>query len=207
MPDLIELPESACIASVVLTMTRAVGTTRSPFTFEESSFLWQGASWSLDFRLPPITDEAVAADWQAFGLLLEGSYGYFLMGNPAARLPRGVATGTPQVDGAGQDGTTLETKGWTPSTTGILKKGSMIQYGTGELARLHMLVADADSDAAGKASLEIRPALRYSPADSAPIVINDAKGVFRLSDNDFSWSVDPGKIWRFSFRATEVVNA
>lgn len=206
-PPLVTLPSSYCIGSVIMTLTRVVGLTESPYTLEEQTYRWPGERWSIDFRLPPITNRATASDWMAFGSKLEGKYGRFLIGDPAARLPRGVATGTPLVNGGGATGNTLPTDGWTNSVTGILLKGDYIQLGTGVNSRLHMITEDVNSNGSGEANLSIVPALRVSPADNAPIVVNNPRGLFRLVDNTFAWSVDPGPVYRFSFQATEVLNA
>lgn len=204
---LVTVPSSSCIASVVMTLKRVIGVTQSPFTLEDQSFKWPGEAWSIDFQMPPILNRRIAADWKAFGLALEGQYNRFLMGDPTARIPQGVATGTPQVNGINQTGNTLATKGWTNNINGILLKGDYIQLGTGESSKLHMLIEDANSDGSGNANLSIVPALRSSPSDSAPIVVNNPRGVFRLTNNSWSWSVNPGPVYRMSFQAVEVVSA
>jgi len=203
----LNLPDSACIASVVMALTRITGISKSPFTASEQMFKWPGEFWAVDFKLPTITSRVTASDWIAFGAKLEGRYGIILLGDPAARLPRGVATGSPLVDGVDQTGNTLNTKGWTAGVTGVLLKGDYIQLGSGSSARLHMITEDADSDGSGEAALSIVPALRTSPADEAVIVVNNAVGAFRLTSDEFSWSVEPGPRYRFSFSAIEVVNA
>lgn len=204
---LLNLPTSACFANIVLGLRRVVGETTSPFTLETQHFKWPGAQWFADVTMPPIKGRKVAADWIAFGLNLEGTYGTFLMGDPMAKKPRGVATGTPVVNGANQEGNTLVTSGWTSSITGILKKGDYIQIGSGTSSKLYMVTQDANSDGSGVANLNIQPALRTPPADGAAIITQNTVGLFRMVDNNFSWSVSPGDIYRFSFRAQEVVNA
>lgn len=206
-PPLVDLPESTCAANVIMSLTRAVAVTESPFTNEQQAFKWPGEYWQIEFRVPPTTSRDVAAEWKAFGAALEGQYGYFLCGDFSAKTPRGVATGTPLVDGGAQTGNTLTTKGWTPNITGILKKGDYFQLGTATGARLHMLIEDADTDGSGDSILTFVPALRSSPNDEDPLVIQEAKGLFRLMDNTFAWSVDPGNIHRFSFSAREVIVA
>lgn len=206
-PTLLELPDSSCIASVIMTLTRVTGVTISPFTLDEQKFKWPAEQWSIDFRLPVIVDRAIAAEWQAFGVLLEGKYNTFLMGAPGARLPRGSALGAPKIDGASQVGNSIITKDWTPNSTGVLLKGDYIQLGTGSSSRLHMVTNDVDSDGAGNATINLMPALRSSPVDSSDIVTSNARGVFRLVDDSFSWSIDPGPVYRMSFQALEVVNA
>lgn len=206
-PPLLDLPDSACIASVVMTLRRVVGMTSSPFTLEEQSFKWQGEQWQIEFTLPPITKRSVAADWQAFIAKLQGTYGRFLMGDPSARFPRGAASGSPVVNGGGQTGNVLQTDGWTASVTGILLKGDYIQIGTGTSSRLHMVTEDINSNVSGQANIALEPALRYSPSDNSAIIVNSPKGVFRMVDNSMSWSVSPGPVYRLSFQAVEVVNA
>lgn len=200
VPALIALPDT-CAASLVMSMTRVVEETTSPFTLEDQAFKWPGERWSISFAPPVLTSREIAAPWLAFGLAMEGKFNRFLYGDPLGKVPRGVATGTPLVDGGAATGNTLPTKGWTHSITGILKKGDYIQLGTGLSARLHMLIADANSDGAGKAVLNIVPALKSSPADNAAVIVQNARGCFKMTSNQFSWSVAPGPVYRVSFEA------
>lgn len=80
-----------------------------------------------------------------------------------------------EVDGAGQTGDTLATRNWPPGT--LLQAGHWISYGDG----MHMLLAPATPDAAGKASLWIEPPIRRSPADGAPVVVRNVTGLFKLT--------------------------
>lgn len=206
VPLLLELPTSACVASVTMTLRRVTGVTFSPFTLEEQSFKWPGEVWEIDFSMPPFTNRAIAADWQAFALRLQGRWNHFLMGDPSARAPRGVATGTPLVaTGVTTGSNILPTSGWVPNVTGILLKGDYIQVGSGSTSRLHMLVEDANSDGAGAALLNVEPAIKEAPSIGSAIVINNPRGVFRLKDDSYSWTVAPGPVYRLSFAATEVV--
>lgn len=89
---------------------------------------------------------------------------------------KGVATGTPLTNGAGQTGASLITDGWTNSTAGILLEGDIFTLAgiysvnpmsgasTGELQQFTVL-ADADSGAStGPATLSISPAIVASGA-------------------------------------------
>lgn len=119
----------------------------------------------------------------------------------------GVATGTPLVNGASQGTTyalakdswsqTMNTDGWTNSTTGILKKGDVFtiagvyavnpvsKESTGRL-QTFVVKADADSGAStGPAALTISPPIIASgayqtvtavPADNAPITVVSGTG-------------------------------
>ena len=102
----------------------------------------------------------VTADWmgltrvqfapiQAFVIAQRGQWDNFTMLLPGHKAPQGVATGTPLVNGAGQSGRALATKGWSASVTGILKAGDFIGL-TGQ-TKVYMVTADASSDAGGNA--------------------------------------------------------
>lgn len=119
----------------------------------------------------------------------------------------GVATGTPLVNGASQNVTwtaskdsytqTLNTDGWTNSTTGILKAGDIftisgvyavnpVTKATLPFLREFVVTADADSGAStGPAALTISPPIIISgaqqtcsaaPADNAPITVKGTGG-------------------------------
>lgn len=206
-PPLLTLPTSSCIASVVMTLTSTTAITQSPFSKDEQAFKYPGQVWSIDFRMPPIKSRAVAAEWRAFAAKLQGRWGRFYMGDPMGEVPRGSPSGTPVVDGSNNTGSTLATSGWTPNTADLLLMGDYVQIGTGTNARLHMITADVSSDSSGDAILSLAPNLRGSPADGTAIVTSNPVGIFRMADDSFSWSVEPGPIYRLSFQAVEVVNA
>lgn len=207
MSVLIDVPNSACVGSATMTLTRAIGTTTSPFTYEEQFFKWQGERWSIGFEMPTFTSRAVAGEWKAFALQLEGRFNRFLFGDPLGKIPLGSASGTPLVNGSGQDGNSLSTDGWTPDTDGLLRKGDYFQLGTGMSSKLYMVTKDVNSNGSGAATISFVPALRSSPTDNQAIITDNPRGVFRLADNSFSWSMAPGGLYRLSFQAEEVVNA
>lgn len=205
---LIALPDDARIATITMTLGYTTGIDASPFTKAEKSFQWPGQAWQADITIPPFNDRATASAWIAFGARLQGKWGRFYMPAPGFhRAPRGRPLGMPVVDGAGQTGTSLATRGWTPNAAGVLLAGDFIQIGTGISARLKMVTADVDADASGQAVIEIAPGIGSIPADGDGIVTDNPKGVFRLSEDSWSWSQAPGPVYRLSFSAVEVVNA
>lgn len=182
----------------------AVGITQSPFTGSQQIFEWPGAWWSAKVSLPPMV-RANAERWIAFMLALRGQSGTFLLGDPLGKTPRGIATGTPLVNGANQVGKSLTTDGWTASKTGILLAGDYIQLGSGLTQRIHKLVKDANSDGTGVAVFDIFPSLRESPADNAVITLASTAGVFRMTSNDPGWTVDLAKTYGIGFTAVEAL--
>ena len=101
--------------------------------------------------------------------------------------------------GASQTGRELLTDGWTPSASGVLKKGDWVQVGT----QLLRVSADVSADGSGEATIRFMPRLRSSPADNAPVVTSSPKGRFRLAEPVTARDVDMAKIHGISFRAVE----
>ena len=197
-------PTEIGIASIELSVTNAVAVSRSPFTFSQQVHSYAGQMWSASVSVPPLRKEYIEP-WVAFLVSLKGQAGTFLLGDPNNVTPRGVATGTPLVKGADQTGETLEIDGATISTTGWLKAGDYIQLGTASSATLHKVLVDADSDGSGNVTLEIWPGIRTAPADNAAVTVNDCKGVFRLSSNQQSWSINESSAYGLQFDAMEAI--
>lgn len=70
-----------------------------------------------------------AGKWVATLLKLNGRQGTFLFGDRIRATPLGSAGGSPLVDGGGQTGQSLVTKGWPLSTDGNLLAGDWLQIG------------------------------------------------------------------------------
>ncbi len=199
----VAMPSNTAIESVVLSMEFVNAISKSPFSLSTQVYDWGGMAWKIDASLP-IMKRDTAEEWIAFSLSLRGRKGTFLAGDPSGGTPRGVAGGTPLVNGAGQTGTTLNVDGCPLSTTNWLKKGDYFQLGTGASSRLYKLIADATTNGSGQVQLEFVPTLRGIPADNAALTITNAKGVFRMDSNVVPWTADSkDKIYRHSFTATE----
>lgn len=198
-------PDETRVQYLRISRSAAVGVSVSPFTMQQQVYEHQGQMWSLEFSLPPMRwNEADA--WIAWLLALNGRAGTFLMGDSSRASPRGSALGSPVVDGAGQSGSVLLTRGWTALQAGVLRAGDYLQLGTGSNTRLHAVLATADADASGEAALDIWPRLRTSPGDGEAIVVTHARGRWRLSSNEAGWQHDPGRITRgITIAATEAL--
>lgn len=122
---------------------------------------------------------------QAFLDGLHGAAGRFYYGDPyyLREGPQGPRGGTPLVDGAGQTGTSLATKGWSAATM-VLKKGDYVHFTNGDGGReLKRLTADATTDGSGDVTLAFEPPIRVAPDDEAAIEADAARGQFRLIDD------------------------
>jgi hypothetical protein len=201
---ILTMPDSFSQGSIVIGMERATGRSESPFTFEDDTFLWPGERWTIDVRMPPITDRRIAGEFIAFGLKLKGNFGRFLTGDPSAIKPLGTALGTPLVDGSGQQGDTLYTDGWLADQDELFLPGDYIQTGQGETARLYMVVDKASSDSNGKAALRIEPSIVTSPTDNSSIIINKPKGLFSLTSPIFDWNAEPLPKYDLQFQGVSI---
>ncbi len=151
----------------------------SPLSNDTQTRETPGARWVCSLSFEHLRRDEVAA-LEAFIVRLRGAVGRFTLWNHARETPRGVATGTPVVDGAANAGGTLATRGWTPSITNSLRAGDLI----GVNGELKQVVTDANSDANGKVTLTIEPPLRATPADGATITTVKPTATFRLLDDN-----------------------
>lgn len=200
----VTLPATPKPARVTLTQSSIVAITRSPFTGqaevqEHPGQLWQAEiAWDTLRRLE--AEPLIAAIMQ-----LKGQFGTFLLGDPLGAQPRGNPQGAPVVDGAGQTGNSLLTRGWTASAQGVLLAGDYIRLGSGATTRLHKVLIDASADGFGKATLDIWPRLREAPADAQSVITSNAQGVFRLASNDVVWPIRAPNIYSLSIAAIEAI--
>lgn len=193
------------IASIEVMETAAVASGTSPFTFQQEVQAHQGQLMSFRVTLIPMY-RAAAEEWIAFFRQLNGMEGTFLLYPYHAAIARGVATGSPAVDGDDQTGRVLATTGWSSSTSNILRKGDYISIGSGAATRLHAVMTDVDSDGSGDASLDIWPRLRETPDDEAAISVTNPKGIFRLTSNSAQHSISNALIYTgMSFTCREAM--
>ena len=200
-------PTQTGVAAVEFTATDVVSVSQSPFTFSQQVVRHAGARWSATISIPPVK-RSDSEYWNSFLLRLRGQFGTFLLGDPNGATPRGSAAsaaGTPVVNGASQTGNELAIDGLPASAVGYLRAGDYIQLGSAASARLYKVLEDVDSNASGQATLNLWPDLRSSPADGATVVVSNAKGVFRLSNNEAVWTINNAGFYSISFAAVEAL--
>jgi hypothetical protein len=196
-------PAEPAPAAMTIRARETVAQSRSPFSGKRQVYEHQGGMWQMEFTLPILT-EAEWREWSAFLVALRGVRGTFLMGDPVRSAPQGAGGGAPVVDGAGQTGLTLATRGW-PASTLVLKAGDYIQLGSASATHLHMLTADATSDAAGLVTLDLWPRLRTTPADGGLIVVSNTVGQWHLATNLNGWDYRPARLSEMSFKCVEAL--
>jgi len=185
-------PTTIGIESIELRAVNAVAISQSPFTFQQQVISHGGQKWEASVSIPPVRRD-LAAPWKAMLTALKGQTGTFLLGDPDYATPQGTVTSCVLTGSAGDETASVV-------MTGSLLAGDYIQLGTGSSSRLHQVLVDKT----GNGSLEIWPALRSDYTD-ASVTFNAAKGVFRLSGNMTSWSINNASAYSISFEAVESI--
>jgi hypothetical protein len=178
----------------------------SPFTRNVQRVLLSGARWAGNFNLPAM-NRAQMAEWQAFLLQLEGGVNTFYGFDPDGRTPRGQAAinpGTPLVNGGSQTGSSLVIDGAPANVTGWLLTGDYFTVNS----ELKMVTSPVNTDGSGNATINFKPALRSSPADNAPLTVQNATCLMTLADDQQTgWQGRSNRIGFYeplSFAAIEV---
>ncbi len=139
-------------------------------------------------------DGATRASLIAFLMKLNGQEHRFTCEDFSYRGYAGVGGGTPRVNGALQTGSSLIIDGCPLSTTGWLKAGDEFSVES----RLRILTADVNTDGAGNATLNFRPANGVSPNDNAliiagaPMQSGQPVGTWMLSSDYSDWTTPTG---------------
>lgn len=204
----LDLPATPKFNRFTLRRVPVVAVSKSPYTGQQQAYAFPGQWWEAEAGLPDMTRAEIGA-WRAFFAKLNGQEGTFLMGDPTAATPRGLAAsapGTPLVDGVhAARAQTLSIKGGPNSNAGWLLSGDYIQLGSGSTSRLHMVLADADTDGTGKTALTLWPRLRSALAGDEAVTVSNCRGVFRLSANETGDEARPFPFFMTSFTAIEAV--
>lgn len=195
-------PTSPGVESVTFKTSVSVGVKRNPFTYRTFTQEHTGQVWGASIKLPTMTREQAAA-WQSWIIALNGQRGTFLLGDPMAQQPQGVAQGIPQTDGVTLSGTQeINTQGWAASTPTILAAGDYMQIGQ----RLYRVLFSEDSDGSGKATFTIFPRIRETLPNATQIITVRPKGLFRLATNVIDiYSLRDSRFFDFSFDAVEAI--
>ena len=188
----LDTPTTIGIESIELRAVNAVATSQSPFTYKQQIISHGGQKWEAAVTIPSVHRDK-AAQWKAMLVGLKGQTGTFLLGDPDYATPQGTVSSCVLSGSAGS-----ETAGVV--MTGTLKAGDYIQLGSGRSSKLHQVLLDQDGDG----TLELWPSLR-SDYTSSTVTFNSPKGVFRLSTNVTSWSINNASTYGISFEAVEAV--
>lgn len=188
MPTLTYPALSMSPSSFMMQLKANTVTFRSPLNGAVQTGELPGAMWLGEIRYDSLS-EADRRTLHAWLSQLRGMAGRFYLWDMAHPKPRGVATGTPLVNGGSQTGATLVTDGWTASVTNILLPGDYFSV-NGELKRV---VSATNSNGTGQATITFEPPLRASPSDNAALTLVQPTFTAMLADDDQDqYLVTPG---------------
>ena len=194
----VALPTNITFASIDLRAVNAVAVSRSPFTFSTQVQNYSGQMWQADASLPPMKRDLAEA-WVSTLLSLRGQYGTFYLGDP---LNTSVA-------GLGGDATFLSVSGFAGDSTvsiladGTINAGTWFSLGTGINKRLYKVLQNVTTS---PSTAEIYPALRFDTTLTGGTAdLTSAQGVFRLSSNETSWSINEISSYGITLSAVEAL--
>jgi hypothetical protein len=196
-PTLTTIPRPAQLDWRLLSNTQKF---ESPLTKTIQTMELPGARWAASFTLENLPDDD-AAKLQSFLVKLRGQAGRFYMWNMARENPRGIATGTPLVNGASQSGITLAIDGCNPNITNWLLEGDYFEV-NGELK---MVTANCNTNESGQTAITFEPPLRSSPPDNAVITLTKPKCKMMLNDAEVSWNTRSPIITNIPISCIEVL--
>ena len=197
-------------------MSGSFPTNPAPSALKIQSYQPTRVSLSHNLRRSVRTNGAqrwvITADWvgltraqfapiQAFVLAQRGQWDTFSAALPAHKMPQGIATGTPLVNGANQQGRSLATRGWTANLSGVMKAGDFL--GISGQTKVYMVTTDANSDSTGSATLVIEPALLAIPSDNVNLAVRNVPFTLALGGDTLESAVAPGGIYNFSLQLVE----
>ena len=176
-------------------------TFQSPLTNAIQTSSRKGSLWKASLQFTNLTGDD-RREMQAFVVKLNGQQHRFTL-HDHSYTRRGAGGGTLLINGGTQSGTSLVCDGATASVNNYLRAGDYISFNN----ELHMVIADANSDASGNVTLSIAPPIRKTAANNTVVdYLTPVSGVFMLA-GPASWDTQPGIISSFTIEAVEDVLA
>lgn len=151
--------------------------------------------WEGQITFPPIVGTTNVNAWRSFIAKSRGAANDFQV--PVDPVAQSASTATPLVNGAGQQGRTLNTDGWPLSTT-VLQAGQYVTINN----QLLQLTESVTSNGSGVAVLTFEPPVRVSPADNAAIEYKNPYCLMYLVEEP-TLSVETGYVYSLSLNLRE----
>lgn len=161
-----------------------------------------GQRWGVKLSWGPMLRSSFAPIF-AFCIAQRGQFGSFQIVLPSPYdTPQGSWAGAaPRIDGAGQVGSTINLKNFTPSQSGVIKAGDFFKALD---SKVYMALADANSDGAGKvANLPIEPKLIVSPADNEAVSYTAVPFTMMLNGDLVEHPIEPPALFSYALDLTE----
>lgn len=180
---------TASPSSVAMALVGNTGLFPSPLIQSAQTIDRGGAKWRATLQFDNMTGNR-RGEVLAMIAQLRGQANRMRI-NVSDNPDRGVASGTPLVNGGGQTGNTLNIDG-VGSVTNWIRAGDYFSVVVNGEHELKMATADINSSA-GAATLQFEPPLRASPLNNAVINVggNTPEGVFMLEGVVAGWTSAP----------------
>lgn len=157
-----------------------------------TTILPQSAYWTAHVEYPTITGEGLFRPWRSALMRLQGRANAFRL--IAVEGPQQKMKMTVLVDGAGQQGYTLNTRGWIQNT--FLLDGMFVTIGED----LYQVVANTlPAPENGKLTISIMPQLPNGLADGVAVEVNLPWSLMNLASDQQGWTVDVGQQYSVAF--------
>lgn len=160
---ILALPTQPAPASMGTTLLTNKSIQISALGSDEQERQRKGSRYALTFQLPPMS-YSMSMAWD--DLNAEGDTVLMRVFQPgfSTGLP-----GTPRVNGANQQGMTLNVDGLTPGY--VVRKGQFLSIITGGRRFLYKAKADVTANGSGVAAIQLRTLLRYPPSENDVVEI------------------------------------
>lgn len=144
-------------------------------------------AWKASYVNMP---RSVFAPYGAVIAQMRGRYNVCTAVHPGLETPLGSGWGSPQSNGVNAIGSyTVTVKGLTAGQSPAVKAMDFIKF-SGH-SKVYMVVADANSDGSGHASLSIMPALYAATADGEVMTVNSVPFTVAATIDKPSWTAVP----------------
>ncbi len=193
-----DLPANPVAAEIKWTLRQPSQSTRGEFTSARRvTILPQAPRWSAEVKYPTITGERRFLPWRAALARLQGrahAFRLVAVENPQ-RIPIGATP--PAIDGAGQQGSMVKTRGWVPGTA--LLAGWFVSFGGALYQVLNAPIAGDD----GKMIVELLPQIVEGVADGTEIEATLPFAVMAMAEDAAGWTVGIGQKYDIAFACEE----
>ena len=196
------LPTSVSFNEMSYLPRTVVGFNASKFTGQQQNYVWPGQWWEFKAKLPPLTTDAIADEWIAFLLSLNGREGTFYAGPSTRYSPNDSGTYATVRAGTVANDTTINltyTDGAHPAQV-----GDWIQVGTTTASKLHRVVK-VGTTVGTAGSVDVWPRTRSAYAAATAVNFRSPVGLFRLAEGSMDWSVNLAKHVGLELNAMEVL--
>ncbi|WLY87276.1 hypothetical protein [Vibrio phage vB_VibM_83AMN] len=148
----------------------------SPITNSTQTASLSGSKLKISYKFDALNERRARRIW-AIVASLDGVAGRIMLRDFSAYPIK--AKGKPFVLNSNTSKKYYTSKGWDANTQ-VLTMGDYISV-NGELK---IVVQDCQSDSKGDALIYVSPSIRHFPKDNTPVIVENARGVFRLEKDE-----------------------